>query len=89
MSLSVVLKRVNNWTTSKTRVDGFCADVALIVTRESSARLVWLPFPFLNQDMDGKGIPVAVQLKVTNVCSLVTYNVLEVTATGTTGGIRI
>ena len=85
MSLSVALKRVNDWNSSKIRVDRFCADVALIATRESSSRFVWFPSSFLNQEMDGDGIPVAVQLKVTAVCSLVTYNALEVTAIGTTG----
>lgn len=36
--------------------------------------------------MDGRGIPVAVQVKVTAMCSLVTYDVLAVSAVGVTGG---
>ena len=88
MSPPVVLNKVNDWTASKIRVDRFCVDIGLIVTRDSSARLVWFPSSSLNQEMDGNGIPMAVQLKVTAVGSMVTYDVLEIIAIGATGGRR-
>ena len=83
-----MLNKVNDWSTSKIRVDRFCVDIILIVTRESSVRLVWFPSSSLNQEMDGNGIPVAVQLKVTAVGATVTYDVLEIMTVGATGGRR-
>lgn len=58
-----------------------CESLFEMVIREA---LLGMGVPFLNQVMLGMGTPVALQRRVTGVCSLVTYVVFEDATLGIT-----